>query len=178
MSRYRFHRCQPHAKCPNLTGWYLEWHPDDVETVMKVHKGVVSLYFFKFGQDPHVQKERCSFYDPATLGAWWLQSVEHYLLRGETLLVNSNGGIMPMDGTIILETAESDDLHWDDRFNDEQITISRWPVGRHWYLSSTKGRVFCPAKYDSLAEVRREAERYVPADRIRMKECAGALPPE
>jgi hypothetical protein len=31
--KYRFHRCQSHAKCPDLTGWYLELRPDDAETV-------------------------------------------------------------------------------------------------------------------------------------------------
>ena len=103
---------------------------------MKVHKGVTGLYFFKFGMDPHIQKDedRRAFYNPIKLAAQWLCTIEHYLLRGETLLVNSNGGIMPMEGAKILDTVESTSLHWDDRFDDEVITLSRWPQGRHWYL--------------------------------------------
>ena len=65
-------------------------------------------------------------------------SIERYLLAGEIVLVNSSGGFMPADGTPILETVESDNLHWDERFDDERITISRWPKGKHWYLSSTQ----------------------------------------
>ena len=178
--KYRFHRCQPHAKCPDLTGWYLELRPDDAETVMKLHRGVTGLYFFKFGQDPHIQRDenQRALYNPIKLAANWLMLVERYLMAGETLLVNSNGGIMPMRGIIILETVESDDLHWDDRFDDERITISRWPQAKHYYLASNKNRVFVPEKYNSYAEARREALRYVPTDRIRTKENARALPPE
>lgn len=130
--RYRFHRCRPHARCPNLTGWYLELRPDDVDTLMKLHKGVVRLYFFKFGMDPHIEPD--GPYNPIKLAAAWLQSVERYLMNGETLLVNSNGGIMPMDGVKVLETVESDDICWDNRYDDEIITVSRWPQARHWYL--------------------------------------------
>jgi hypothetical protein len=182
---HRFHRCQPHAKCPNLTGWYLELAPDDVDTLMKVHKGVTCLYFFKFGKDPHftpadVNKtnEIGVFYNPIKLAAQWLLSIERFLLNGKTVLVNSNGGIMPMDGVKILETVESDNLHWDDRFDDEIITISRWPLAKHYYLASSKGRVFIPEKHNSYNEAQQEALRYVPADRIKTKECTGALPPE
>ena len=182
---YRFHLCQPHAKCPDLTGWYLELRPDDAETVMKVHKGVAYLYFFRFGTNPHITpadlekaNELNVFYNPVKLAAQWLCTVEHYLLRGETLLVNSNGGIMPMEGVKVLETVESENISWNDRFEDEQIVISRWPEGRHWYLSSNKHRIFVPGKYDRYEEARREALRYVPTERIKTKECAGALPPE
>jgi len=113
----------------------------------------------------------CSLYNPIKLAAGWLLSVERFLVQGEAVLVNANGGMMPLAGAMILDTVESDDPHWDDRYDDERITISRWPAGKHWYLSSNKGRVFCPAKYDSLDEARQEAMRYVPADRIKTKEC-------
>ena len=139
-AKYRFHRCQPHFKCPNLTGWYLELRPDDPETLMKVHRGVVNLYFFRFGQDPHIQAdENCrALYNPIKLAAGWLQSMEHYLLRNETVVVNVNGDIMPMDGVKILETVESDDLHWSNRFDDERITLSKWPETKHWYLAARR----------------------------------------
>jgi len=179
-AKYRFYRCQCHPKCPDLIGWYLEVRPDDPETVMKVHKGVTGLYFFKFGMDPHIQKDedRRALYNPIRLAALWLQSVEHYLLRGETLLVNSNGGMMPLDGVKILETVQSDKIDWDMRFDDEIVTICRWPEGRHWYLCSSKHRIFVPDKYDSYEEAHKVALRYVPADRLCVKENSGPLPPE
>lgn len=45
-------------------------------------------------------------------------------MQGEAVLVNANGGMMPLAGATILDTVESDDLHWHDRYNDERITIS------------------------------------------------------
>jgi len=177
--RYRFHRCQPHARCPDLTEWYLVLRPDDVDTLMKLHKGVVGLYFFKFGMDPHIQKDKtqAALYHWAKLGAHWLMSVERYLMNGETLLVNHNGGIMPMDGVKVLETVESDNIHWDNRYDDEIITISRWPRGKHWYLASNKfQRLFIPAKYVNFEEARHEALRYT--DHIRAAVNSGPLPPE
>lgn len=177
---YRFHRCQCHPKCPDLTGWYLEIKPDNGETVMKVHRGICGLYFFKFGMTPYSQanKDWRAFYDPLRLAAGWLMSVEHYLMNGETILVNSNGGIMPMDGAKILDTVESTNLHWNDRFDDEIVTIFRWPQAEHWYLASNKHRVFIPGKYNTYKAAEREALCYVPTDRIKTKDCTGALPPE
>jgi hypothetical protein len=147
---------------------------------MKVHKGVTGLYFFKFGMDPHIQadEDHKYHYNPIRLAALWLQSIERFLMAGETILVNSNGGIMPMHDTIILETVHSDDLHWDDRFEEEQITICQWPQGKHWYLASSKHRLFVPAKYNTYTEAYREALHYVPADHICTKENSGPLPPE
>jgi len=162
--KYTFHCCQPHAKCPTLTGWYLVLRPDDLETLIKIHRGVCVLYF--------LQKSPL-YYNPIKLAALWLASIENYLVAGETVLVNSSGGIMPFNGTIILETVESNDLHWNDRYDDEEITISRWPQGKHWYLVSNKERVFIPAKYSSYTEARTEALRYAPHDRLHLKERTG-----
>ena len=94
------------------------------------------------------------------------------------MLVNSNGGMMPMAGATILDTVESEELIWPDRQDGERITLSRWPQGRHCYVSSTKNRVFIPLKYVSYEEALKVARRYVPAARIRTKECSGQLPPE
>jgi hypothetical protein len=180
MPRYRFHRVQPHAKCPDLTGWYLELRPDDHDTIMAVHKGVCGVYFFKFGMDPHVQENETyrSHYNPIKLAAQWLVGIERGLMNGETVLVNCNGGIMPMNGVKILATVETDDITWDERLDREEITISRWPSAKHWYLSSSQGRIFIPAKYNTYAEAEQVARRFVPAHRIRTKENSGALPPE
>ena len=179
-NRYQFYRCQPHDDLPNITGWYLELRPGDVETLEKIHRGVTAQYFFKYDRNPHIQADECyrAFYNPVTLAAKWLQCVERFLSAGEALLVNANGGFIPQDGVRILDYIESDSLRWPDPRDDEIITISRWPAGQHWYLSSNKHRVFCPSKYDSLDEALCEAHRYVPAVRVKTKECAGPLPPE
>jgi hypothetical protein len=177
MSAYRFHRCQTYPALPNLQGWYLELRPDDADTLIKVHRGVVHLYFAKFGQDPHMAKlavcsacgaptQESFLYNPIRLAATWLLGVEKYLLAGKSVLVNVNGGIMPFDGAIILETTESDVLSWDVRYDDERITISRWPKGHHYYLSSNKSRMFVPEKYASYADAHANALRYVTPDRI------------
>jgi hypothetical protein len=169
MGRYRFHRCQVHRKLPNLQGWYLEIHPDDIETLIKIHRGVTYLYFAKFGLDPHIKKESAEniLYHPIRLAATWLVTIERYLLNKKTVLVNANGGMMPYDGAIILETTESDDIAWDVCYDDEQIMISRWPQGKHYYLSSNKNRIFVPEKHISYEAARQIALRFVSAEHIR-----------
>jgi hypothetical protein len=170
--KYHFHRCQTHSKLPDLQGWYLELRPDDPETVMKVHRGVAAIYYAKFGQDPHIQADetRKTLYNPVKLAASWLLSVERYLMAGEIVLVNVNGGLMPLHGTVILETVASDDIDWDVRFDDEIVTISRWPEGKHYYLCSNKSRIFVPDKHSTYEAARKAASRYAPAERIKSRQ--------
>ena len=53
---YRFVYGQPHAQVKNLKGWYLILEPGDVDTLMKLHRGVTRAYFYKFGLNPHAFK--------------------------------------------------------------------------------------------------------------------------
>jgi len=122
---------------------------------MKVHKGVTGLYYFKFGMDPHV--DPTGPYNPIKLAAQWLLSVERYLLTGEAVLVNSNGGLMPRIGAIVLGEVESDKLIWPDHYEDEVLTISRWPERRHYYLCSNKGRIFVPDKHNTFEDAHKAA---------------------
>jgi hypothetical protein len=160
---YRFHKCQTHPKCPNLTGWYLEIQPGDLDTLMKVHKGVAGAYYAKYGMDPHAS----SFYNPVKLATSWLLSVNRLLSSGLTVLVNFNGGILP-DGKI-LETVESDNIDWDIRYDDEIITIAQWPDGKHYYLCSSKFRIFVPGRYNTFESAYEEALRYVPKEHIQTR---------
>ena len=105
----------------------------------------------------------------AKLAAQWLQGVERFLLAGETILVNVNGGTMPLDGTTILVTAESDDIDWNVQYDDEIITISRWPEGKHYYLCSSKYRIFVPDKHSTFEAARKAALRHVSANRIKSR---------
>jgi hypothetical protein len=161
---YRFHRCQTHPKIPDMQGWYLELRPDDPETLMKIHRGVAALYFVKFGQGPHFKDN--PHYSWSKLAAQWLVSVERLLWSGP-VFVNENGGILPADSIISLEVVESEHIDWDVRYEDEVITIARWPEGNHYYLASNKHRIFVPDKYNHYADARNTALRFVTADRIK-----------
>ena len=45
--RYRFHLSQPHAKCPDLTGWHLELRPDAPEPSSRSTKAQLAFTIFK-----------------------------------------------------------------------------------------------------------------------------------
>ncbi len=171
---YTFCNCQLHPKCPDVTGWMLVIQPTDpVELLMKVHRGVISLYYNKFGLDPHIQakEDLRAIYNPIKLAAGWLQTAEKFLIEGETILVNANGGMMSAKEVTVLETVESDDIDWDIRYDDEKITISRWPEGHHYWLCSSKHRIFVPDKYVDYQDAYKVAKRYVPAAQIISKGC-------
>jgi hypothetical protein len=171
---YTFCLCQLHPKCPDLTGWMLAIRPTDpVGLLMEVHRGVISLYYNKFGLDPHIQADefRRGLYNPIKLAAGWLQTADKFLIEGETILVNVNGGMMCAKEVTILETIERDKIDWTVRYEDERITISRWPEGEHYYLCSSKNRIFVPDKYHDYADALKAAHRYVPVARIISKGC-------
>lgn len=158
---YKFVYCQPHAKCPDLKGWYLILEPDDVDTLMELHKGVAGLYFRKFGLDPHYNKpELATFYNPIRLAATWFTTVEKFLFTGTTLAVNSSGGWLPLDSVKVLKGEVSKKFIWPDRWLWETITISRWPEGRHYYLSSNRDRIFIPNKYSTYEDALQVAQMY------------------
>lgn len=175
---YRFARCQPHTKCPDLLGWYLILEPSDLDALMKLHKGIAHLYFAKFGMDPHIKPDSVEgvLKNPIRLAALWLQTMEKHLLRGETVFVNFSGGMMTYNKSKIRTIVEREKMIWpSDEFDEEEIiTISRWPRARHYYLSSNKGRVFVPSKYWSHKDAKQVAEQYT--SNIRTKENTGPLP--
>ncbi len=159
---YRFARCQPHAKCPDLQGWYLILKPDDLDALMKLHKGVANLYFTKFGMDPHLKpdSEEGVLKNPVRLAGLWLGSVEKFLSAGTTLAVNFCGGMIPLDSVKVLATVESELMNWPNHYPDEVITISRWPDAQHFYLSSNKDRVFVPPKWTEYDDAHWIAKKY------------------
>lgn len=145
---YHFVRCQPDTKCPDLQGWYLILEPDTVETLEKLHRGVAHFYYAKYGMNPHIDVlGKDWFKHPIRLAALWLQTIEKFLAAGTTLAVNSSGGMLPLDDVKVLATTESERMAWPDLHEDEIVTISLWPEGKHFYLSSNKNRVFVPPQY-------------------------------
>lgn len=167
---YRFVRCQTHPDCPNLQGWYLVLKTDDVDTLMELQEGVANLHYSKFSMDPHIaESEMAMAYNPTVLATKWLRSIEHFLLNGITLAINQSGGMVPLDSVKILAEIESEEIVWPDCYADEVVTISRWPAGRHYYLSSNKNRIFVPPWYIDYKAALHAAKKYT--DNVKSKGC-------
>ncbi len=158
---YQFACCQTHPDLPDLQGWYLIVKPGDMGTLMELHEGVARRFFCMFALDPHLPQEKCpGFYSPVVLAAGWLVTIEKYLLEGVIVAVNSRGGMLPLAEVKVLSTIESEEMRWPNIIEDERITISRWPEGRHFYLSSNRSRIFVPSKYNEYAAAFRAAKKY------------------
>jgi len=165
---YCFMRCRPHPKCPDLIGWYLVLNPDDFETLERLHRGVTSMYYAKFGLDPHYQNpEIAHLYNPIRLAFIWLETVERQLAAGKPILVNSRGGLLIMADVEVLSAIKSDKMQWPDYDKSEIITIAKWPEGKHYYLSSNKNRVFVPSKYVNFDDACATAKVYT--DKIKTR---------
>ncbi len=161
---YRFVRCQVHPAFDDVQGWFLEVRGDDPELLLALHRSLASKYHLIFGEDSH----GCgaSEGDGAALAASWLQSLEAELQEGD-VLVNAAGGIVAKRDLIVLAEIERDDLTWPERFDDEIVTISCWPKGKHYYLCSNRSRVFVPEKFSTYKAAEEAARKYVSADRIK-----------
>jgi hypothetical protein len=168
---YRFVRCQTHPKCPNLIGWYLVIEQGDIDVLMKLHRGVATMYLQQFGGDPHLlNSELASLYHPVMLAAKWLNTVMQETFN-RPILVNFKGGWMTFDGVLVLGEITSDKLIWPKQFDDEVITIGKYPDGRHYYLSSNRGRLFAPPKHTTYQAAAQVAKQYT--DQIRERNYLG-----
>ena len=164
---YSFVRGQTRPAGPaDLQGWYLVLKPDDVDTFMELHLGVAGFYYSKFGMDPHITEFEIG-YNPIVLVTKWLSSIEHYRLNDTTLAINSSGGMVPLDSVKVLAETRSKKMIWPTLYEDEIITISRWPECRHYYLSSNKSRIFVPPKYIDYKAAVLAAEKYT--DNVKTK---------
>jgi len=112
-----------------------------------------------------------TFQNAIALTAKWLEMMWQHMFDKTTVLVNACGGYMLLDNAVkILATVESDTLTFPEIFDDEVITISRWPNAPHWYLSSNKNRIFDPPKCNTIDMARIIAKRYVDDSAIVVKE--------
>ena len=170
--QYHFVRCQTHPRCPNLIGWFLQVESGDEELIQKLHKGVSSVYYWRFGVNPHVQKDelRRKLYNVPKLGGLWLEGIDKLFDSGGPVLVNSNGGMLPRSDVIVISEHDEESMIWPDQYEDETIKISRWPRGKHYYLVSNRSRVIVPEKFRSYKEAEAVALRYVPRERIVSRE--------
>lgn len=155
---HKFVRCQTHSKCPSVQGWYLVLKPGDMDTLMKLHKGLCWVYYGKYGLDPHYSDD--ALYNPTRLAALWLGAVEKYLFNKVTLAINYSGGMFPLDSAKVLEEREFQRLTFPKACEPERITISKWPEGRHYYLVSNLNRIFTPYRYNTYQAAERAAKGY------------------
>jgi len=157
-----------------LEGWFLKLPLEDQELITRIHGMVTRNLYTIQKNDPHLQPPKNQdptspniFYNPVRLGAAWLCAVEKQFLRGERFIfVNSAGGWMPYVERDIKATIRQNKLSWPTTYDDEIITVSRWPNAAHWYLSSNKNRLFDPGKYGTIEMARQAASAYVPPSQI------------
>ena len=164
---YRFALCET---APMTSGWYLIVEPDDHRLLVELHKGVASMYYSKYGLDPHYAKTNLAqMYNPIRLAGRWLATVASQLARGQTIIVNSRGGWLPLDSVLVLDEITATKMVWPDNGDDDVITISRWLEGRHYYLTSRKGQIISPSKCNTYSAALRVAEGY--SKNVRSKGC-------
>lgn len=166
---HRFVRCQTHPACPDIVGWYLVLEPNDLMTIMDVHRGVAGLYFNRYNMDPHLREPAlASHYNPVRLATLWLETVEKLLQEGP-IVVNSSGGCLLLDEVKVVAEQQSDKLVWPNYYEDEIITISRWEFGHHYWLASNKHRVFVPSKYKTYQKAHAAASNHT--NNIKARGC-------
>lgn len=141
-----------HLMCLDLQDWRLEIRPEDHGLLVKVWEMVTRQRFVDACNDPHTPP-----------WSWktgrWIETAERLLADGAVILVNCAGGMTPPIGVAILATIRSDRLEWPEYFEDERITISRWPRARYYYLCSNHNRLF-PEKFNSYQQAEAEARKY------------------
>jgi len=123
--------------------------------------GVSNVYFCIYQL-----KTRGTLNVPNLVGGW--EETLTALLRKGPVGINKAGGMQSLDSTInITSTKSCDDFLWPSD-KPETITISRWPNGKHYYLTSSLNREL-PQKYLSIASAKRRARKFVSKEQIIIK---------
>jgi hypothetical protein len=137
-----------------------------------MHRVWLGKVYKRYGTDPHLQQNPeyliASTFNVPNLTKSWHDTLMRLLDRGKVLF-NCCGGMMALDGAVtILKTIKRKEFVWPEDDKPETITISRWPDGIHYYLTSSLNREF-PNKYKSLSYATKIARRYVDADNVIIK---------
>jgi hypothetical protein len=140
----------------------------DFVTQMDLHIAVASAYYSRLKLDPHI--DPTGPLNPRHLVEKWVDGFNTILKAENVALVNSCGGILPPTNIRILSRLEIEKLRWPDSYDDEIITISRWPKGLHYYIASNKNRLFSPSKFNTYDEARDLALVYASPSRIKSRE--------
>lgn len=184
---FRFCLVNLDTRMPLLKEWRLKLTPDDADAADALHKCLAESWFLQSLKDPHNVAEIKRYGSEAAINlrkapveraSRWLNITLGARLQRVTILVNSVGGYCFLDNTVrILDTVESTELaDWpapDDLDNTEIITISQYPGRQHWYLSSSRERVFIPAQHQTLAAAQAQAAKFVPEANIKVKPRGG-----
>jgi hypothetical protein len=155
MTKHRFLLCNLTPNIISQPHWYVVLEPGDVELLEQLHRQATLMFAGKFGN-----KHAASWgplYDPITLGAKWLQSIEHFLEEGP-LLVNQSTGFHPIPEELVIHEERLSET-WP---GEEVIVISKWPGGIHFYLHSSIERSFAVSRFPTYEAARQEAEKYTP----------------
>jgi hypothetical protein len=139
----------------DATCWYLIVRGDDQKTFEAVHKGVCHMLYHRFDADPHIQRDKerepgmYSIFNVAHMGGMWCQGIEKMFSAYGLALVGTRGGFRPgpCEESEVLARIKRRELIWPDA--DAEITVSKWPEGRHWYLSAKGGMVFSPHRFNT-----------------------------
>jgi len=174
---YTFAEIAPDKRFVNNKAWYLKLPKEEIELMFRLHKSVTTKLFLRDGNDPHMFNkagqptcEMAVIMNPIALGAKWVMSVECFFGMFDYIFVNAVGGFVPPSGIQVFKEITSGDLLWPGAYVDEKITMSRWEAGTHYYLVSSKGRIFVPEKFDTETEALQHALNFVPRERIEFKQ--------
>ena len=109
---------------------------------------------------------------PLVLDGQKREQMAKFLQRGDTILLNRNGGYCFLKDHTILEQRELDTMMFPPAdTTEERITVSRYPGCKHYYLSSNMiGRIFANNQFWKQETAIEAARQYVPEDRITVKE--------
>jgi len=163
--------------CPNVTGWYLKWNTNDSAMLSDLHQFVTVTALLSYKDNPHLQKSvkegdvYAYHHNPVVRGQKWIATIEKYRSQSPYLLINKAGGWMFLDnGVKVIGEIQSDKFQFptDEIDKRERITISIWPDGKHYYLTSSKNTVI--PKCDSLDEAMEIAKKYALPERIKVEE--------
>jgi hypothetical protein len=141
-----------------FTDWLLVLHPSDMEGIMAEHGRITLDMFLKECRDSHLCKAVAEGLYPSaiSLASKWFIFVASF---GRSVLVNSKGGWMPLDGAIIIEERYG---QWPDESpSSRQITITRWQDGSHFYVEGAD------QKFNSSKEAITWARKSSPGCRVK-----------
>lgn len=176
-SKYRFIYSKPHPVVEPC------WHAlVTLENIDVFHTGVTRSMFMKQCRDPHLKIEAEDepgrtgpIMNPIILGAGWLTKVLMTVIEGQLVFVNYRGGWHIGDSKNIIHEFIGKYSDWPRKAEKEgakpeKIIISRWPKGAHYYISSSKNRIFNVDKLNTRKEAKDFALMFADIENIEFKE--------
>lgn len=163
--------------CPSVEGWFLLVPAKDFNLSMDLHRAVAAKLFLEQCSDPHRQNPGTrdpDYYNVVRIGAGFLSTAMKLAMEGD-FVMNRDGGLSPLSGWRELERRESKSFISFPDVGGERIQIMKWadPDATHFYLKSSKGRIFSPVKYDTLQQAVDAAKAFVPESSITIEKPIG-----